>query len=88
MNIPDEDKRFTFGLIIDAAEVLRRHGYPIPTHGKYATGDIHREIGQPLWRLLYGDTSIGTRPTLPGQQQAGLSAEPPSFDPPFRGVEL
>ena len=29
---PGEDKRFTFGLIWDVAEVLRGHGYPIPEH--------------------------------------------------------
>ena len=88
MNIPDEDKRFTFGLLMDAAAVLRKHGYPVPTDGSYETGDIHREIGQALWRLLYRDTNLGTRPALPGQQEAGLSPEPPSFDPPRRGVGL
>jgi hypothetical protein len=88
VKIPDEDKRFTFGLILDAAEVLRKHGYPVPTPGKYDTGDIHREIGQALWRLLYRDTTLGTRPALPGQQEAELSPEPASFDLPRSEVEL
>jgi hypothetical protein len=88
VNIPEEDKRFTFGLVIDAAEVLRKHGYPVPTHGNYDAGDIHREIGQALWRLIYLDTNLGARPALPGQQERGLSPEPPSFDPACRGIGL
>jgi hypothetical protein len=87
VNIRDQDKRFTFGLIIDAAGVLRKHGYPVPTHGEYDTGEVLREIGQALWRLLYRDTNLGIRPALPGQREAGVSPEPARFDPRRRGVE-
>jgi hypothetical protein len=30
---PKEDARFTFGLLLDVAEVLARHGYPAFTDG-------------------------------------------------------
>jgi hypothetical protein len=86
VSIRDEDKRFTFGLVIDAAGVLRKHGYPVLTHGEYDTGEVLREIGQALWRLLYRDTNLGIRPAL-GQREAGVSPEPGRFGPPRRGVE-
>jgi len=61
--VPDDDKRFTFGLIWDVAEVLRAHGYPIPGHrGRYDNGDMHRRIGDALFRLIYRDTDLGARP--------------------------
>lgn len=82
---PDDDKRFTFGLIMDVAEVLRRHGYPVPAAGNYDSGDVHREVGQCLWRLLYRDTDLGTRPARSTRPEL---PEPPSFDPPRQGVEL
>jgi hypothetical protein len=78
---PAEDKRFTFGLIWDVAEVLRRHGYPIPEHrGRYDHGDMHREIGQALFRLIYTDTDVGTPPApeptppveMPGRDTKGV----------------
>jgi hypothetical protein len=59
--VSDDDKRFTFGLIWDVAEVLRSHGYPIPEHrGRYDHGDKHRRIGEALFRLIYRDTDLGT----------------------------
>ena len=82
--VPDDDKRFTFGLIWDVAEVLRVHGYPIPEHrGRYDHGDMHRRIGEALFRLIYQDTDLGTgAPVTPAR---------PSPDDPLvrsgRGVE-
>ena len=66
----DGDRRFTFGLIWDVAEVLRAHGYPIPEHrGRYDQGDMHRRIGEALFRLIYRDTDLGTRtPVTPGRR--------------------
>jgi hypothetical protein len=59
---PGEDKRFTFRLIWDVAEVLRRHGYPIPEHrGRYDHSDMHRRIGEALFHLIYVDSDLGTR---------------------------
>jgi hypothetical protein len=83
---PRGDKRFTFGLIWDVAEVLRGHGYPIPEHrGRYDHGDMHRRIGEALFRLVYMDSDLGTRachnpasssPSLeaPGPDRKGVEA--------------
>ena len=43
----DNDPRFTFGLVIDVAEVLARHGYQRP-HGRELV-----ELRQSLYRFLY-----------------------------------
>lgn len=45
----DSDARFTFGLVLDVAEVLARHGYP-PLSGD---GLDHVDLGQALFRFLY-----------------------------------
>jgi hypothetical protein len=45
----DSDSRFTFGLILDVADVLTRHGYP-PLSGD---GRDHLELQQALFRFLY-----------------------------------
>lgn len=34
MTEPDDDKRFTFGLLSDVVKVLHEHGYPRPTSGR------------------------------------------------------
>lgn len=46
---PDDDPRFTRGLALDAARVLKTHGYPEITSG----GDFV-ELQQALFRFLYG----------------------------------
>jgi hypothetical protein len=33
---PGQDSRFTYGLLFDIAEVLRRHGYPQPAGTDWA----------------------------------------------------
>ena len=43
-----DDPRFTFGLVLDVAEVLTRHGYPQP-----ATGVDLVDLQQALYRYLY-----------------------------------
>lgn len=49
--LPDEDPRFAFGLVLDVAEVLERHGYP-----PIVNGLDHLDLQQALFRFLYGDT--------------------------------
>jgi hypothetical protein len=44
------------------AKVLRGHGYPIPQYrGRYDHGEMHRRIGEALFRLIYVDCDLGTR---------------------------
>ncbi|WP_327160486.1 hypothetical protein [Streptomyces zaomyceticus] len=45
---PDDDPRFTFGLVIDVARVLEEHGYPPVKAGL----DIV-DLQQALYRFLY-----------------------------------
>jgi len=45
---PDEDPRFTIGLALDVAKVLKDHGYPPVTAGL----DIV-DLQQALYRFLY-----------------------------------
>ncbi|MEU4803007.1 hypothetical protein [Actinosynnema sp. NPDC023587] len=46
---PDGDARFTFGLVIEVADVLTRHGFPdANTHGA-----DHVALRQALFRFLY-----------------------------------
>jgi hypothetical protein len=47
MSAPDDDARFTFGLLYDTAKTLEAHGYPMPT------GDDLVELQQALLRFLY-----------------------------------
>lgn len=48
---PDrDDPRFTFGLVLDVAEVLEAHGYPRPD------GLDMVDLQQALFRLLYVGT--------------------------------
>jgi hypothetical protein len=47
----DQDKRLTFGLVLDVAEVLSRHGYPD------VTGMDHVDLQSALFRFLYGPRS-------------------------------
>ena len=43
----DDDDRFTFGLALDVADVLTRHGYPA------VTGADLVEVQQAMFRLIY-----------------------------------
>lgn len=43
------DERFTFGLALDVAAVLKQHGYPAPTGRDYV------ELQQALFRFIYAD---------------------------------
>lgn len=47
---PDEDPRFTLGLALDIANVLKDHGYPEITNGLDFV-----ELQQALFRFLYRD---------------------------------
>jgi hypothetical protein len=47
---PDDDKRFTFGLIVKVGAALVEHGYPPVVEG--ADG-VRLELA--LYRFLYGD---------------------------------
>lgn len=51
--VPKEegDKRLTFGLVLDVAEVFQRHGYPD------VTGMDHVDLQSALFRFLYGPRS-------------------------------
>jgi hypothetical protein len=44
---PEDDPRFTFGLMVDVRDVLEKHGYPA------ATGDDLVELQQALFGFLY-----------------------------------
>ncbi|MGW4520129.1 hypothetical protein [Amycolatopsis sp. NPDC004378] len=46
---PENDSRFTIGLVLDVADVLTRHGYPPLSGG----GDDHVQLQQALFRFLY-----------------------------------
>jgi hypothetical protein len=58
---PADDPRFTFGLTYDVAAVLAEYGYPKIDGGKDGGRDFV-ELQQALWRFLYKDTDLGTRP--------------------------
>lgn len=45
-----QDDRFTFGLVLDVAEVLERHGYP------EVTGVELVELRTALFRLLHAES--------------------------------
>lgn len=44
----DDDPRFTFGLTLDVADALGRHGYPIAAGGDFVA------LQQALFVFLYG----------------------------------
>lgn len=46
---PDDDPRFTLGLILDVRSVLTKHGYPAPESG----ADLVR-LQQAMFGFLYG----------------------------------
>jgi hypothetical protein len=48
MPAPEQDHRFTYGLLIDAVKVLERHGYARPTSG----GDLVA-LQEALFGFLY-----------------------------------
>lgn len=49
---PDDDPRFTFGLVVEVAEVLQRHGFP--AIGPDNSDDLV-ELSQALFRFVYSD---------------------------------
>ncbi|TCO64988.1 hypothetical protein [Actinocrispum wychmicini] len=46
------DSRFTFGLVLDVAEVLARHGYPDIVSAKSAAD--HVDLRTLLFQFIYG----------------------------------
>lgn len=46
---PDDDSRFTMGLVLDVASVLEQHGYPPISGGGVV------DLQQHLFHFLYGD---------------------------------
>jgi len=44
---PDDDPRFTYGLVFDVADVLSKHGYPRPTDTDWA------DLMLALFRFIY-----------------------------------
>lgn len=48
MPAPEDDPRFTFGLMLEVARVLEEHGYPKITNGLDLV-----ELQGALWRFLY-----------------------------------
>jgi hypothetical protein len=49
---PDDDTRFTFGLTLDVADALARHGYPIGSGGDFVA------LQQALFTFLYGPGQV------------------------------
>ncbi|MEV6644559.1 hypothetical protein [Amycolatopsis sp. NPDC051371] len=49
----DDDSRFTFGLVLDVADVLAAHGYPPLSGG----GDDHVQLQQARFRFLYAPST-------------------------------
>lgn len=49
-----DDPRFSFGLVLDVANVLAIHGYPKPTSGRDLV-----ELQQALFRFIYGTKEAG-----------------------------
>jgi hypothetical protein len=45
--LPDDDPRFTYGLVFDIADVLAEHGFPRPVHTDWA------DLALALFRFLY-----------------------------------
>ncbi len=52
---PEDDRRFTFGLILDVGKVLHTHGYP-----KITSGDDYAALHQTLFRFLYTAPATAT----------------------------
>lgn len=46
---PDDDPRFTMGLLIDVCDVLTKHGYVRPSHGLDLV-----DLQSALFEFLYG----------------------------------
>jgi hypothetical protein len=44
---PDDDPRFTYGLVFDIADVLFQHGFPRPAHTDWA------DLMLALFRFIY-----------------------------------
>jgi hypothetical protein len=52
-----DDSRFTFGLVLEVAEVLARHGYPSPADPDCAADFV--DLRQTLFRFLYSQDRRG-----------------------------
>lgn len=50
------DPRFTFGLIVEVADVLERHGYPAIGRDN---ADDHVELSLAVFRFIYTDQGKG-----------------------------
>jgi hypothetical protein len=73
---PEQDARFTFGLVLDVRDVLARHGYPSIVSGADLVG-----LQQALFGFLYVDLAFDIR----GGRQADVllgRAEPPAEPSP------
>ena len=69
--LPDEeDPRFTFGLILDVAEVLKRHGYD-PLHGTDLV-----DLQQALYGFLYAPSSVRNVSVAPVSGTSRLTRPP------------
>ena len=68
---PEDDDRFTFGLVLEVADVLAGHRYP-----KLTSGDDFVALQQALFRFLY-DTTTPTTAT----PTATSGADPAGLDP-------
>jgi hypothetical protein len=73
---PDDDPRFTFGLTLDVADALARHGFPIGSGADFVA------LQQALFAFLYGPAEepdvaaedVASRPTCMGAP-AGFEAD-------------
>ncbi|GDY28767.1 hypothetical protein [Gandjariella thermophila] len=52
-----DDPRFTFGLVLEVAEVLAKHGYPSPADPSCAMDFV--DLRQMLFRFLYAEDRRG-----------------------------
>ncbi|MFC8276290.1 hypothetical protein ACFUJR_27915 [Streptomyces sp. NPDC057271] len=71
--LPEDDARFTFGLTLDVAAVLKARGYPSITNG----GDF-LDLQQALYRFLYvgeREYELPVEPDSPPGPSAGELAE-------------
>jgi hypothetical protein len=60
MAAPEQDSRFTYGLLFDAVKLLEKHGYPRPTKGPDLVA-----LQEALFGFLYAlpmDTPLIARP--------------------------
>lgn len=60
---PEDDARFSVGLLIEVAALLESHGYPPVRHGLDLV-----DLQQALFRFLYSTTSPTSPPPRPDQE--------------------